>query len=88
MALAGGPGGVRGGARGGAERIASSMPGKVVALLVEEGDEVRAGQGVIVVEAMKMENTLPSPVAGTVRALPSEPGAAVAREAILAIITP
>jgi biotin carboxyl carrier protein len=42
------------------------MPGRVVTLLVAEGQEVEAGQGVIVLEAMKMENELKSPKAGLV----------------------
>jgi biotin carboxyl carrier protein len=42
----------------GPERIVAVMPGKVVRILVKEGDEVEAGQGVIVVEAMKMENEI------------------------------
>jgi biotin carboxyl carrier protein len=48
--------------------ISAPMPGKVVKRLVEEGEEVSAGQGVIVVEAMKMENELRSTVDGKVRA--------------------
>ncbi len=47
--------------------VTSPMPGKVVKLLVAEGDDVRADQGVIVVEAMKMENELKSAVAGKVK---------------------
>jgi len=43
------------------------MPGKVVKLLVNEGEEVKRDQGVIVVEAMKMENELKSAVAGKVK---------------------
>ena len=42
------------------------MPGRVVRILVSEGDDVTEGQAVIVVEAMKMENELRSPVSGTV----------------------
>ena len=60
-----------GGAAGsGDEIISTSMPGKVVALLVAEGDEVAAGQGVVVVEAMKMENDLKSKRGGVVREIP------------------
>ncbi|MGZ8449303.1 MAG: biotin/lipoyl-containing protein [Candidatus Deferrimicrobiaceae bacterium] len=47
--------------------VISPMPGKVVKLLVNEGEEVRSDQGVIVVEAMKMENELKSAVAGKVK---------------------
>jgi len=47
--------------------VTSPMPGKVVKLLVAEGEEVQVDQGVIVVEAMKMENELKSAVAGKVQ---------------------
>jgi biotin carboxyl carrier protein len=47
--------------------VISPMPGKVVKLLVNEGEEVQSDQGVIVVEAMKMENELKSAVAGKVK---------------------
>lgn len=53
-------------AAAGPASISASMPGRVVALLVAEGDEVEAGQGIIVLEAMKMENELKSPKAGRV----------------------
>ncbi|MBC7186180.1 MAG: acetyl-CoA carboxylase biotin carboxyl carrier protein subunit [Calditrichaeota bacterium] len=43
------------------------MPGLVLEIRVREGDAVEAGQGVLVVEAMKMENELRAPCAGTVR---------------------
>jgi biotin carboxyl carrier protein len=45
---------------------ASPMPGKVVKILVNEGDQVEKGQGLVIVEAMKMENELKSPVKGIV----------------------
>ncbi|NIM98522.1 MAG: biotin/lipoyl-binding protein [candidate division Zixibacteria bacterium] len=45
---------------------ASPMPGKVVKILVSQGDQVEKGQGLVIVEAMKMENELKSPVKGTV----------------------
>ena len=48
------------------ESVKAPMPGKVVRLLVSEGDEVVAGQGVVVVEAMKMQNEMKSPFAGKV----------------------
>lgn len=47
--------------------VSAPMPGKVVKCLVEDGDTVTAGQGVVIVEAMKMENELRSSVDGTVR---------------------
>jgi biotin carboxyl carrier protein len=43
------------------------MPGKVIAVLVAEGDKVDKGQGLVIVEAMKMENEVRSPIAGTVK---------------------
>jgi len=53
---------------------ASPMPGKVVKLLVKEGDEVKKGQGLVIVEAMKMENEIKSPVNGTVEKINFKPG--------------
>jgi len=50
----------------GRQQILSPMPGKVVRVMVETGDEVKHGQGVIVIEAMKMQNELKSPKDGTV----------------------
>ena len=46
--------------------VAAPMPGKIVKLLVREGETVSEGQGVIVIEAMKMQNELKAPRAGTV----------------------
>jgi biotin carboxyl carrier protein len=50
----------------GRQQIVAPMPGKVVRLLVKEGDRVEAGQGLLVVEAMKMQNEIRSPKSGTV----------------------
>jgi pyruvate carboxylase subunit B len=47
--------------------ISSPMPGKIVKILVREGDKVRKGQGLVIVEAMKMENEIRSPGAGIVK---------------------
>ena len=60
---------IRAGGKGSAGKamVTSPMPGKVVKLLVAEGQEVEAGQGVIVVEAMKMENELKSALPGKVK---------------------
>ncbi|MCB1032377.1 MAG: hypothetical protein KDD47_00905, partial [Acidobacteria bacterium] len=52
------------GAAAGAHRINAYMPGRVIALLVEEGVEVAAGQGVLVLEAMKMENEIAAESSG------------------------
>ena len=57
----------------GPERVLSVMPGKIVRLLVTEGDAVEEGQGVVVVEAMKMENEIAAPKAGRVSSISVEP---------------
>jgi len=66
--------------------VAAPMPGKVVAVLVQEGEDVVEGQGLIVVEAMKMENELRAPKAGVVRKLAAQPGVAVEGGAALCVI--
>ena len=62
------------------------MPGKVVRVLVEEGQEVEAGQGVVVVEAMKMQNELKSPKSGHVAELRAEPGSTVNAGDVLVVV--
>jgi biotin carboxyl carrier protein len=57
--------------------LRAPMPGRVVKLLVKAGDAVKAGQGVLVVEAMKMENELKAPRDGVVKQLHAAEGAAV-----------
>jgi pyruvate carboxylase subunit B len=49
--------------------VASPMPGRVIKVLVSQGDRVKAGDPVLVIEAMKMESRVPAPIAGTVTAL-------------------
>lgn len=49
--------------------VSTTMPGNIVEVLVKEGDQVRAGQGVLVTEAMKMETEIQAPIAGTVTAV-------------------
>ena len=66
--------------------IVAPLPGIVLRYPVEVGDQVKTGDPVVVLEAMKMENTLPSPVDGTVRAIPLQPGATVAKDDVLAVI--
>ena len=58
-------------------RVTAPMPGKLVRLLVTRGQAVEAGQGLVVVEAMKMENELRAPRAGRVSELPVQEGQAV-----------
>jgi biotin carboxyl carrier protein len=61
----------------GRQNILAPMPGKVARLLVAAGDEVSAGQGLLVVEAMKMQNEIKSPKAGKVVAIAVVEGATV-----------
>ena len=62
------------------------MPGKVVRLLVEVGAQVEAGAGIVVVEAMKMQNEMKAPKAGVVISLNATPGATVNAGDVLAEI--
>lgn len=70
----------------GAARIVAPMPGKIVRVLVEVGAQIEAGAGVVVVEAMKMQNEMKSPKAGTVSAVNVEVGATVNGGDVLAVI--
>ena len=77
----------RGGGIGeGRQDIASPMPGKVVRVLVSAGDAVEAGQGLVVVEAMKMQNEMKSPKAGRVAEVRARTGAAVTAGEVLVVI--
>ena len=66
--------------------VSSSMPGKVVRVLVEEGAAVEAGDALVVVEAMKMQNELKSPKAGRVVELHAREGATVNAGEVLAVV--
>jgi len=59
------------------------MPGMIVRVNVAEGDVIQAGQGLVVMEAMKMENELRAPSAGAVRRVLVAPGTAVEKGALL-----
>jgi biotin carboxyl carrier protein len=61
----------------GRQQIQAPMPGKVVRVLVKEGEHVEAGQGLLVVEAMKMQNEIRSPKSGTVERVLTTEGQAV-----------
>ena len=74
-ALARGEGGGKGGKR--RARVAAYMPGRVVAVLASEGAEVKAGDGVIVLEAMKMQNEIQAEHDGRIAKVFVEPGQAV-----------
>lgn len=75
-----------GGAAGGAAEIKTAMPGKVVRVLVEPGAEIRQGEGVIIVEAMKMQNEMKSPKDGIVKEIRANEGATVNAGDVLAVI--
>ena len=70
----------------GAAEIRSAMPVKVVRILLEAGAAVEKGDGVLVVEAMKMQNELKAPKAGTVKEIKIAEGATVSAGDVLAII--
>jgi biotin carboxyl carrier protein len=71
----------------GVATLTSPMPGKVVRVLVAAGDRVEAGQGILVVEAMKMQNELKAPRSGHVISLTAREGATVAAGESLATIS-
>ncbi len=70
-------------ARSGPAPLVAPMPGLVVRVSVQVGDQVQAGQSLVVMEAMKMENELRSTAAGTVASLRVQPGQAVEKGAVL-----
>ena len=67
--------------------VSAPIPGVVLRYEVEVGQAVAEGDAVVVLEAMKMENTLPAPASGTVKALLADLGATVAKDAPLAVIS-
>lgn len=70
----------------GPQKLVAPMPGKIVRVLVPEMAEVEAGQGVLVIEAMKMQNELKSPKKGIVQQILTSEGAAVGAGEVLAIV--
>ncbi len=68
--------------------VTAPMPGIILRYAVEVGQSVQEGDPVVVMEAMKMENTLPAPISGKVASLPLEPGATVVKDDVLATIAP
>ncbi len=71
------------GARTGPVSLKAPMPGLVLRVLVTPGQEVQPGQGLVVLEAMKMENELRATVGGRIKAVLVEPGAAVDKGKVL-----
>lgn len=70
----------------GIAEIKTAMPGKIVRILVEEGAEIKQGEGVIVVEAMKMQNEMKSPKDGIIKEIRVNEGATVNTGDVLVII--
>ncbi len=77
-----------GAAHAGADTLAAPMPGTVTVVKVAVGDEVVAGQSLLVVEAMKMEHVISAPHAGTVTELDVVPGTTVGMDQLLAVVVP
>jgi biotin carboxyl carrier protein len=70
----------------GRQEVSVPMPGKVIAVLVAEGDKVERGQGLVIVEAMKMENEVRSPINGEVIRVKVKPGDALEAGAVLMVV--
>jgi biotin carboxyl carrier protein len=70
----------------GPKKLTAPMPGKVVRILVAQGDEVEAGAGILVVEAMKMQNEVKSPKKGIIQKIHVREGASVNAGDVLAIV--
>lgn len=70
----------------GASEIKTAMPGKLVRVLVETGAEIKKGDGVLIVEAMKMQNEMKAPKDGIVKEIRFQEGATVNAGDVLAVI--
>jgi biotin carboxyl carrier protein len=70
----------------GRQQVTAPMPGKIVRVLVKAGEAVEAGQGIFVVEAMKMQNEIRSPKSGTVERLLVSENQSVAAGDVLAVV--
>jgi len=66
--------------------VKAPMPGLIIRCEVKVGQQVKAGDAVVILEAMKMESALPAPVDGTVKEIRCKPGDRVAKDAVLAVI--
>ncbi len=81
-------GGAAGGTLTGRQELRAHIPGKVVNVLIKLGDLVREDQGMIVIEAMKMENEIKSPIGGVVTEINTSEGETVDTDALLAVVEP
>ena len=81
-------GGVGSAVATGTQEVRSQMPGKIVKLLVREGEAVEVDQGLVIVEAMKMENELKSPIEGVVSQISVAEGDAVETGELLIVVDP
>jgi len=79
-------GGKGAGSNQGRQEIAASMPGKVIRVLVAAGDAVEEGQGLVVVEAMKMQNEMKSPKSGRVAEVRTRADATVGAGEVLVVV--
>ena len=68
--------------------ISSTIPGKIVSISVEEGDNVTEGDVVMILEAMKMQNEIQAPLSGTVTAINCKPGDSIEANSPLVVIQP
>jgi biotin carboxyl carrier protein len=75
-------------AASGPQTVLAEMPGKVVLVKARPGESVSEGQGIVVLEAMKMENEIASPIDGIVKEIPVEPGQTVENGAVLFTVEP
>jgi len=66
--------------------LRAPMPGMIISYNVKVGDQVSTGDLVCILEAMKMQNSLPAPATGTIKAINFEPGASVAKDAVILVI--
>ena len=76
------------GAASGKQEIRAQMPGKIVKVLVNVGDRVMLGQGLVIMEAMKMENELKSNIDGVVSVIEIGEGDTIENDALLVVVEP
>ena len=73
-------------ANAGEEAVTSPMPGNILAVNIKEGDTVKKGDVLMILEAMKMENEIMAPIDGTVKSLNTAKGSSVETGAVLCVI--